>query len=63
MSTLQKILLAVLVLVMVVLIIVFWGSLFSILMAAAMFMIIPIYLYNRFLNTDEASDFAEDQNG
>ena len=60
MSTLQRILLALVVIACIVLIIIFWGSIFSICMTLAMVGIPGIYLFNRFLNTDEKSDFAED---
>ena len=63
MTRLQKILLAVFVIAAIVLIVVTWGSISSIILAVSLVMILPIYLHNRFLNTDEKSDFAEDDNG
>ena len=63
MSILQKILLAALVLVLVILIIVTWGSVASIIFTMGLIMIAPIYLFNRFINNDEPSDFTEDDNG
>lgn len=63
MSKLQKILLAILVFVLIVLIIVTWGSIASIILASGLISIIPIYLFNRFVNTDETSDFVDDNNG
>ncbi len=62
-SKLQKILLAILIPVMVALIVITWGSIFSIILAATMFLIPVIYLANRFINTDEGSDFTDDGNG
>lgn len=62
MSLAKKILLGVLVLTLVVLIIVFWGSMASIVFTLGLLGIIPVYLMNRFLNTDEASDFIDDDN-
>ena len=62
MSLAKKILLGVLVLTLVVLIIVFWGSMASIVFTLGLLGIIPVYLINRFLNTDEASDFIDDDN-
>ena len=63
MSKLQKILLAVIALAIVALIIIFWGSIFSGAMIYALVMILPVYLYNRFLNVDRTSDYLEDDNG
>ena len=48
---------------MVALIVITWGSIFSIILAATMFLIPVIYLANRFINTDEGSDFTDDGNG
>jgi cadmium resistance protein CadD (predicted permease) len=62
MSLTKKILLGVLVLTLVILIIVFWGSMTSIVFTLGLLGIIPVYLMNRFLNTDEASDFIDDDN-
>ena len=62
MSLLKKILLALLVLALLVLIIVTWGSIASIIFASGLVMTIPIYLFNRFINTDKTSDFTDDQN-
>ena len=53
----------ILVVVLVVLIIIFWGSIFSVIMTVGLLGIIPIYLFNRFINTDETSDFVDDNNG
>ena len=63
MSKLQKILMGILVVVLVVLIIIFWGSIFSVIMTVGLLGIIPIYLFNRFINTDETSDFVDVNNG
>ena len=62
MSTLQKILLAVLVLALIVLIIVFWGSVASIVLTMGLIMIVPVHLFNRFINSDKTSDFIDDEN-
>lgn len=62
MSVLQKILLALFVLAMIVLIIVTWGSVASIVFTMGLIMIGPIYLFNRFINNDEPSDFTDDEN-
>ena len=62
MSLLQKILLAVLVVALIVLIIVFWGSIASIIFTFALIMIVPVYLFNRFINSDKTSDFIDDEN-
>ena len=63
MSKLQIALLALVVIACIVLIVVFWGSIFSICMTLAMMGIPGVYLFNRFLNTDEKSDFTENFNG
>ena len=63
MRTWQKITLVAIVLMMIGLIWVFWDTAFSIILASGLLMILPIYLFNRFLNTDRTSDFVEDDNG
>ena len=63
MSLLKKILFGVFVLSLVVLIIVTWGSVASIAFTMGLIMIVPTYLFNRFINRDEASDFIDDENG
>ena len=63
MSKLQIALLALVVIACIVLIVVFWGSIFSIMMTMALIGIPGVYLYNRFLYTDEKSDFTENFNG
>ena len=60
MSTFKKIVLALVIITCIVLIAVFWGSIFSICMTLALVGAPGVYLYNRFLNTDEKSDFTED---
>lgn len=60
MSTWKKIVLALVILASIVLIVVFWGSIFSICMIMGLVSAPGVYLYNRFLNTDEKSDFTED---
>ena len=62
MSLLKKILLAALVVALIVLIIVFWGSMASIIFTLGLIGIVPVYLFNRFINTDETSDFIDDEN-
>ena len=62
MSLLQKILLAALVVALIVLIIVFWGSMASIIFTLGLIGIVPIYLFNRFINSDKTSDFIDDEN-
>ena len=62
MSTFQKIVLAILILAMIVMIIVFWGSIVSIIFASGLILIIPAYLLGRFINNDEDSDFTDDKN-
>ena len=62
MSVPQKILLTLLVLTMIVLIIVTWGSVASIVFTMGLIMIGPIYLFNRFINNDETSDFTDNEN-
>lgn len=63
MSKLQIVLLALVTVACVALIVVFWGSIFSIMMVLAVISIPGIYLFNRFINTDEKSDFTENFNG
>ena len=62
MSVPQKILLTLLVLTMIVLIIVTWGAVASIVFTMGLIMIGPIYLFNRFINNDETSDFTDNEN-
>ena len=62
MSILQKNLLVLFVLAMIVLIIVTWGSIASIIFTMGLIMIGPIYLFNRFINSDKTSDFTDDEN-
>ena len=63
MSKLQITLLVLVIITCIVLIALFWGSIFSILMTMALVSIPGIYLFNRFINTDEKSDFTENSNG
>lgn len=51
------------VLILVALTVIFWGSLFSLLMAICLLQIPIILLYNYFLNNDRKSDFIDDDNG
>ena len=55
--------LVIVVLALIALIWVFWGSLFSILLAMCLIHVPIIYLFNRFLNADRTSDFIDDDNG
>ena len=57
MSTPRKIALAVLVIAMVLSIWIFWGSIFSILMAMCLMLLIPALLMQRFLNRDDEDDY------
>lgn len=57
MSTPRKIALAVLVIAMVLSIWIFWGSIFSILMAMCLMLLIPALLMQRFLNRDGEDDY------
>ena len=59
----QCICLVLIILVMIGLIALFWGSMFSIILTMGLIMIPSIYLFNRFLNTDRTSDFIDDDNG
>ena len=62
MSLVKKILLVLLVLGLIVLIIATWGSIASIIFTSGLIMVVPIYLFNRYVNTDEISDFIDDEN-
>ena len=57
MSTGRKIALAVLVIAMVLSIWIFWGSVFSILMAFGLILMVPALLMQRFLNRDDEDDY------
>lgn len=57
MSTGGKIALTVLVLAMVLSIWIFWGSVFSILMAFGLILMVPALLMQRFLNRDDEDDY------
>lgn len=58
----QIIALIALVIVMAVLIWVFWGTMFSILLASCMILIPIVWLMNVLLNPDSASDWTNDGN-
>lgn len=62
MSKLQKILFAVLLLAIIVLIIIFWGTIFSGILVYMLIMALSGYVFNRFVNVDRKSEFAEDDN-
>lgn len=63
MTKLQWILFAVLMVIMTVLIIVFWGSIFSALMMFCMIMSVATLLYNKFINVDRDNEFADSEDG
>ena len=58
MSTTRKILLGLLVIAMVVSIVIFWGSVFSILMAMCLILLIPALLLRHVLNRDNDDYFG-----
>ena len=58
MSTTRKILLGLLVIAMVVSIVIFWGSVFSILMAMCLILMIPALLLRHVLNRDNDDYFG-----
>ena len=62
MGLIKYILLGIIVLALVVLIIVFWGSMASIVLTIGLIATVPVYLMNRFVNTDRRSDFIDDDN-
>ena len=62
MGLIKHILLGVFILTLVVLIIVFWGSMGSIVLTIGLIATVPVYLMNRFVNTDRKSDFIDDDN-
>ena len=62
MGLIKYILLGIIVLTLVVLIIVFWGSMASIVLTIGLIATVPVYLMNRFVNTDRRSDFIDDDN-
>jgi hypothetical protein len=63
MTKLQWILFGILMLAMAVLIIVFWGSIFSALMMFCMIMSVATLLYNKFINVDRDNEFADSEDG
>ena len=63
MSKLQKILFAILIPVLIVLTIIFRNALAGGVFGGCLLMVVPIYLFNRFINNDEGSDFTDDGNG
>lgn len=60
MSKLQKILFPIVILAIIVLIILTWGSIASGAFALALVMSGPVYLFNRFINVDRENDFQSD---
>ena len=63
MTKLQWILFGILMLTMAVLMIVFWGSIFSALMMFCMIMSVTVLLYNKFINVDRDNEFADHEDG
>lgn len=63
MTKLQWILFAVLMVAMTVLMIVFWGSIFSGLMMFCMLLSVSTLLYNKFINVDRDNEFADSEDG
>lgn len=63
MSKWKILVLALLLVICIVLIAVFWGSIFSIVLTMALIGAPGVYLYNRYLNSDQTSDFIDDQGG
>ena len=53
----------VVIVVLVVLAVMFWGSIFCGAIVLGLIMCLPVYLYNRFLLGEEEKDFMEDDNG
>ena len=60
MSTARKVLLVLLVIVMVVSIAVFWGSIFSILMAMCLILLIPALLLRRYMDRENDDYFGSE---
>jgi hypothetical protein len=63
MTKLQWILFAVLMVIMTVLMIVFWGRIFSGLMMFCMLLSVSTLLYNKFINVDRDNEFADSEDG
>ena len=59
MSTFQKVALAILIILIILGIIVFWGSLFSGVLIFSLVMTLPVYLHNRFINIDRENEFED----
>ena len=62
MRTWQRILFPILVVALVVLAIVFRNAIAGAIFGGCLLMVVPIYLFNRFMNTDEKSDFTDNEN-
>lgn len=56
----RKVLFGLILVGMVVLIILTWGSMASGCLALALIMSLPIYLFNRFANPDRENDFVDE---
>ena len=63
MTKLQWILFTVLMVIMTVLTILFWGSIFSVLMMFCMLLSVAMLLLNKFVNVDRDNEFADSQDG
>ena len=63
MSNVQKILFPILILAMLILVIVTWGSIASILFMFLLIMCPLSYIWQRFMNRDRDNDFMDDENG
>ncbi len=63
MTKLQWILFIALMVIMAVLIVVFWGSVFSGLMVFCMIMSLATLLFNKFINVDRDNEFADSEDG
>ena len=62
MSKFQKILFPILILATLILVIVTWGSIASILFMFLLIMCPLSYVWQRFMNRDDSSDFMDDEN-
>ena len=63
MTKLQWILFIALMVTMTLLIIVFWGSIFSALMMFCMILSVAVLLYNKCINVDRDNEFADSEDG
>ncbi len=63
MTKLQWILFIALMVTMTVLMIIFWGSIFSGVMMFCMLLSVATLLYNKFINVDRDNEFADSEDG